>query len=143
MNTVFPYGLNMDIKHKGIKNAYNHVIGNKSQVTIYSTFNVVNKTDRVRKGSKTSNNVPNSDNFNADTWIRNTLGIATAAEVINKVREEIFKLKTRDIKILFIYIIRKLNMRHILTFTMSSSSNFKRYITRHLRISSLFAMLTS
>ena len=56
LNSAFPYGLNMDIKHMGIKNAYNHVMGNKSQVTIYSTFNVVKKTDRVRKGSKTTNN---------------------------------------------------------------------------------------
>ena len=108
LNTVFPYGLNMDIKHKGIKNAYNYVIDNKSQVTIYSTFNVVKKTDRVRKGSKTSNNVPNSDNFNADTWTMNTLGIATAEEVVRKVRCEIFKLKTMDIKTLFIYVIRRL-----------------------------------
>ena len=35
LNTVFPYGLNMDVQFKGIKNAYNHVMENKNSKSIY------------------------------------------------------------------------------------------------------------
>ena len=38
LNTVFPYGLNIDAKFKGIKNAYTHVNSPKVGTPIYSVF---------------------------------------------------------------------------------------------------------
>ena len=110
LNTVFPYGLNMDAKFKGIKNAYNHVVNNRSDITIYSMFNVVKKTDRVIRGSNSSNNVAHNSNneFVPDEWIRNTLGKANAIDVVHILRSEIFKVKKSNIKTLFIEVIRKL-----------------------------------
>ena len=110
LNTVFPYGLNMDIKSKGIKNAYHHVITNRSDVNIYSMFNVVKKTDRVTKGSGCSNSSTHgtSNNFDPDNWIINTLGNSPNTDVVHTVRSEIFKLKNVHIKMLFVDVIRKL-----------------------------------
>ena len=43
LNTVFPYGLNMDASFPAIKNAFERVSENRVGKTIYSIFNKVNR----------------------------------------------------------------------------------------------------
>ena len=52
LNTVYPYGLNMDASFAGINNAFEHVNGNEVAKTIYSVFNVVKSTRGYSGGRK-------------------------------------------------------------------------------------------
>ena len=51
LNTLFPYGLNMEANFNGISEAYRLVTSNTSNITIYSAFNKHTST-RTSKGGK-------------------------------------------------------------------------------------------
>ena len=105
LNTVFPYGLNMDASFGGVKNAYRHVMDNKSGMAIYSLFNVVKSSRKKRGGKNNSTRTGNelAATFNVESWLNDIIGTATLSDnLIHSLRSDIFKLCKANLKLLFL-----------------------------------------
>ena len=104
LNTIFPYGLNMDGKKNGLKDAYGIVVSNASKTCIYEHFNKV-ESKRTKKGGRKNGHNGNEDNYvspNIQEWIDEYATI-DSIKFIHKVRTAIFKLNICDIKNLYIH----------------------------------------
>ena len=114
LNTVFPYGLNMDASFKGIKNAYDHTINMKSGVTIYSIFNVIKNTRSCKGGDNNSVGNDSNFNFNPEIWIKETIEEAAKTNnMIHFLRTEIYKLKKDNLKLLFLDNAKKIHLGEV------------------------------
>lgn len=114
LNTVFPYGLNLDASFGKIKNAYIHVTENKSGKAVYSLFNEVISQRGYRGGKRHSishlNQPASNQNFDPGIWLPHLLQITETDEyVMRTCRSKIFSLELVDMKALFIYITRQIN----------------------------------
>ena len=115
LNTVFPYGLNMDIKSKGIKNAYKYVINNTSDKSIYSTF-AIKPSKRTSRGKgrrsiQTTTSNPTDlqlNSFDAKVYVNRILE-NNKSNYIHYIRTELFKLKSPNLKEVFLYVINIIN----------------------------------
>ena len=115
LNTVYPYGLNMDASFAGIKNAFEHVNGNKVGKTIYSVFNVVKSTRGYSGGRKKRHLQPmdnsnvNNRTFDSVIWLNEIMANHLNDEnIVHSLRTEISKLMLYNLKRLFLDITIKI-----------------------------------
>ena len=119
LNTVYPYGLNLDATFGKIKNAYLHVSQNKSSKTIYSLFNKVSN-GRGHSGGKRKNGsnsssqhegLCNSETFDCKFWLSTLLrNTQHAVDIIHKVRTALFNLELVNLKAIFLYATELINV---------------------------------
>ena len=117
LNTIYPYGLNMDPKKKGFRNVYTSVNDNTSELNIYSFFNFKN-SQRSKRGQGNMEELPqiqlNHLEFSASLWIQDvTTSISSSANVVHSLRTEIFKLKLCKIKELYLHSVNQINCNSI------------------------------
>ena len=107
LNTVFPYGLNDRTDVNGIHDAYEHIIMNRSEVTIYSTFNQV-KIERSNEGrqrakKQRSQEVP----LDCLKLLKELLELDTD-NPLHHIRNKIMSLTKLQTKDLYIYTIKNI-----------------------------------
>ena len=126
LNTVYPYGLNMDASYAGIKNAFEHIKENKAGKTIYSTFNVV-KSRRGYSGGKKKKrwvHVPPiedmiNEGFNAITWLNDIVtNNPMDNNIVHILRTAICKLPIKNLKDLFLRVTISINSNEKLQYVM-------------------------
>ena len=116
LNTVYPYGLNMDASFAGIKNAFEHIKKNIAGKTIYSTFNAVKSTrgysgGKRKGGTYTSQgNYISTDVFDPSEWLNNVITNNPSDEkIVHTIRTAICTLKSKDLKSIFLDTTVKIN----------------------------------
>ena len=119
LNTVYPYGLNLDASFGNIKNAYLHVSQNRSNKTIYSLFNKV-RSGRGHSGGKRKNGgnssseddeLCNSETFDCKFWLSRILrNTEHDVDIIHNIRTALFKLELVNLKAVFLYITGLINV---------------------------------
>ena len=125
LNTVYPYGLNMDASYAGIKNAFEHIKENKAGKTIYSTFNIV-KSRRGYSGGKKKRGVharPIEDmvnvEFNTITWLNDIVtNNPMDNNIVHTLRTAICKLTINNLKDLFLRVTIRINSNEKLQYVM-------------------------
>ena len=131
LNTVFPYGLNMDASFGGIKNAYTYVTEFQAGKAVYTLFNSV-KSSRSKRGKKrsNSNNGENAMAFNCKVWINDFVSkTLNESNMIHSLRTEIFKLCKADLKCLFLDNAKKTMSGNL---TVHPNHQYFHYIIRDL-----------
>ena len=108
LNTIFPYGLNMDGKSKGLKDAYQIVAANSSKICIYEYFNKVVSSKRTKKGSGKKRQENPYVAPNIEDWINYHASI-DSGKFIYLVRKSLFQLKLEDIKKMYIFSVNSIN----------------------------------
>ena len=114
LNTLFPYGLNMDGREKGFQDTYGIVVANASKTCIYEYFNNVG-SKRSKKGGRNRGRNRNVDNYispDIQEWVDEYASIDKNKST-HKLRTAILKLKLCDIKKLYIYSVEAISWRNI------------------------------
>ena len=129
LNTVYPYGLNMDASYGGIKNAYTYVTRFEAGKAIYTLFNSV-KSTRNKRGRRRSRINNEESVFNCAMWINDFVNHTQHdTNMIHTLRTEIFKLKRDELKMLFLDNARKIMSGNFFT---HSKHPYFHYVIRDL-----------
>ena len=137
LNTVFPYGLNNDGKTPSLKNAFNVVIGNMSNICIYNHFNSKHST-RTKKGGRLAVNIESHNrspdmfsDIDAYNWILDALRSATESlNFIHQFRTLLFELNKTNIKFIYLFYANMITQSEDLSF--NSQYKYMAYIIKDL-----------
>ena len=131
LQTLFPYGLNMDANFKGIQDAFEMVTRNSSDKTVYEVFNY-KASKRTSKGGRKRNNRGHdtgaSSSFDVGNWMVNTINLASgSSNSIFTLRSELFKLSKDNLKTVYLDCCRRISEYDS---TLSPSYNYIVYIVK-------------
>ena len=118
LNTIYPYGLNLDASFGNIKNAYQHVLQNKCNKTIYSLFNSVDsqraysggKRKRANNNLASYNDEPVRETFDYKSWLSTVLrNCENDSDIVHNIRSLVFKLELINLKAVFLHVTELIN----------------------------------
>ena len=114
LNTLFPYGLNMEANFNKIQDAYKIIMANNSNQTIYEVFN---KEPSKRTSTGAANGVVtaavDTTNFEVSIWIDKTVSdSSTCSNMIHSIRTTLFSMKYKFIKKIYIECCNRIQMQH-------------------------------
>ena len=143
LNSLFPYGLNMEANFNGISDAYQLVTRNISNKSIYSVFNKRN-SNRTKKGGRKRTGSNNNENANSETFIakdyvNNLIEYAGASNnFVHALRSRLLKLDILSMKKVFLEAIRLISQG---TLGVKQVHEYSTYIIKDIclfKLSSLF-----
>ena len=111
LNTLFPYGLNMEANFENVSDAYLLVTSNNSSRTIYSVFNkVINKRagrgGKKRTGNRIDGDIIYNEQFDAKSYIEDSIRLAwNTSNFVHALRGKLLKLDVNAMKKVFLQII--------------------------------------
>ena len=119
LNTLFPYGLNMEANFKDVVDAYLLVTDNTSRKTIYSTFNkkVSKRTSRGgHKQAVNGNDIlrRNEPNFISKVYIEEIIEFASSSSnFVYAIRTRLLMLKVCQLKHVFLETLSMINEKYL------------------------------
>ena len=147
LNTLFPYGLNMEANFKGVQDAHKLAVSNTSNKTIYEVFNVTKSERRCKGGRKHQHNrstiyndILPPEQFNSSKWIAETIDCSISSpNFVHCVRSELFKLPKSSMKLVYLHSVSEINKGN----TGCSKHQYVMYLFKDLSLFKLKSCLPS